>query len=132
MYERVTGLGWSEVLQSPSPLEWWWGTIPQEKLCLERTGGGQRCFAESESEIAINNDCERTSESCSGGNVWCCPGGAPQASSTTMNPGYVAPSHRIPGVLLIVVAGAMAAVGWFVFSRVRAQRSVAPALARHV
>ncbi len=52
-----------------------------------------------------------------------------------MNPGYVAPSYRIPGVLLIIGVGAVAAIGWFVFSRVRAQRElpgVEPAFARFI
>lgn len=129
MYEAA--MGWSEVPQSPSPFEWWWGVVPATKICLERTGGEQRCFAESESEIATANDCERTGESCGGGAVWCCPRGFPEVAAAS-NPGYTAPSHRIPGVLLLVAGGAVAAIGWFVFSRVRAQRSVAPALARLV
>lgn len=131
MYERVTGLGWSDVPQSPSPSQWWLGTAPQAKLCLERTGGQQRCFAGSESQIALANGCEQMAESCGGSSVWCCPRGFPEASAAA-NPGYVAPSHRIPGALLVVGVGVMAAIGWFAFSWIRTQRSVAPAFARYV
>jgi hypothetical protein len=113
MYEAA--LGWSDILQAPSPIQWWWGTVPQTKICLERAGGEQRCFAEGESEIATSNDCERTNEPCGGGTVWCCPRGFPAGGT---NPG----SARIPGALLVVGLGAVAAIGWFVFSRVRAQR----------
>jgi hypothetical protein len=120
MYEAA--LGWSDVPQSSSPLEWWWGAVPTTKICLERTGGEQRCFAESESAIATSNDCQRTGESCGGGAVWCCPRGFPQASA--LNSGYIPTSHRIPGVLLVVVAGAVGAIAWFVFSHIRAQRAL--------
>jgi len=118
MYERVStnGLGWSDVSESPSPARWLFGSSTATKLCLERAGGQQRCFAESENQIAIDSDCQRTDFSCGGGRVWCCPRGFPESASPT-NPGYVATPRRIPAVLMLVTAGLVMAGAWYAVSR---------------
>ena len=126
MYERVStnGLGWSDVSESPSPMQWLFGAPTATKMCLERTGGQQRCFSESESQIAIDNDCQQTAMVCGGGHVWCCPRGFPESASAA-NPGYVATPRRIPGALMLVTAGLVMAGAWYAISRVRSGKPVA-------
>lgn len=121
MYERVTGLGWSDVPQSPSLAQWWLGLARPSKICLERTGGEQRCFADGESGIATNNDCERMNEACGGGNVWCCPRGFPERTAAA-NAGYVAQSWHIPGALALGVPVIFGVFWWFVASHIRSRR----------
>ena len=127
MYERVStnGLGWSDVPESPSPAQWLFGSSTATKLCLERAGGQQRCFAESENQIAIDSDCQRTDFLCGGGRVWCCPSGFPESASAT-NPGYVATPRRIPGVLMLVTAGLVMAGAWYAISRVLPAKAELP------
>lgn len=118
MYERVpmNGLGWSDVSEAPSLMQWLAGTPTATKACLERTGGQQRCFSESENQIAIDNDCGQMNLSCGGGRVWCCPGGFPESTSST-NPGYISTPSRIPGVLAVLSIGIVIAGAWYVISR---------------
>lgn len=121
MYERVNSLGWSDIPESPSLTQWLSGTPTTTKVCLERTGGQQRCFAESESQIAIDNNCEQMNLACGGGRVWCCPGGFPESASST-NPGYVSIPSRIPGVLTGLSIGAVIAGAWYMISRTRSAK----------
>lgn len=125
MYERVpmNGLGWSDVPESPSLTQWLAGTPTATKMCLENTGGQQRCFAESENQIAIDNNCERMNLACGGGSVWCCPRGFPESASTT-NPGYVPTSTRVPGVLVLLAAGTVLAGAWYVMFRARSEKAL--------
>lgn len=133
MYERTAGLGWSDVPQSPSLSQWWLGLARPVKICLERTGGEQRCFSDAESAIATNNDCERTAERCGGGSVWCCPLGFPERTAAS-NAGYVAQSGRIPGALILGVPVMFGLFWWFVASHIRSRRhlGVPTAMARYV
>lgn len=135
MYERVStnGFGWSEVPESPSFTQWLSGSPTAVKMCLERAGGQQRCFAESENQIAIDSDCGRMNLPCGGGKVWCCPGGFPESTSST-NPGYVATPSRIPGALMIFAISAVMAGAWYMISRARIRQipDVALAMERRV
>lgn len=127
MYERVStnGLGWSDVPESPSPAQWLFGSSTATKLCLERAGGQQRRFAESENQIAIDSDCQRTDMAYGDEHIWCCPRGFPESASPT-NPGYVATPRRIPGVLMLVTAGLVMASVWYAISRVLPAKAELP------
>ena len=123
MYERVNGLGWSDIPESPSFSQWLFGNPTATKMCLERTGGQQRCFPESESQIAVDNDCQNMNSPCSGGKTWCCSGGFPESTSST-NPGYVPTPTRIPGMWILLGLGIGMAGAWYMISRVRPVRRV--------
>lgn len=124
VFAPPNGLGWSDVHESPSTAQWIFGLLPPVKMCLEHSGGQQRCFTDAESQIAYDNNCERMGESCNSGgpsgnqagNVWCCQRGVPSTTSS-LNPGYVAtpdPKNRI----LLWAIGLMLAGGiWFAISK---------------
>jgi len=132
MYERVPlkGLGWSDVHESPSLAQWWQGLQTPVKMCLEHTGGQQRCFSDAESQIAYDNNCERMDEYCHsagpGGNrtgqVWCCQMGVP-ATASQLSPGYVEVKAHAPKIVTYTLGFILAFGIWAAVAKLRSKKA---------